>query len=428
MIPERELCSLWEEYSKSFPILSLKDGRRICIVSLGLKNKGKGPDYKSAIIMVGNKMLKGDIEIHINSGDWYLHRHDMNPNYEHVILHLVVNDEGIPIKNRKNKNVLTVQLPRELITENQQIGKCREKVIDYSKIKNYMKNLGLGRVKKKSIKFTEAINNRVPNQVLYEYILEAFGYSQNREGFYLLAKIVPINILYSNIAYFKNKYREIVIIESLLLGASGMLSKCTEINHEYTIVLRKIWNSARRNFNLKVVDFNNWDFTSIRPYNSPFIRILALSQIISKIYPKSFIDVLVANFCSKREVDEKIEWFFNLFQNPVYFWRNHPLLGGMGLRKLMGKSRVNDILINVILPYLLALVNINDKIDCRNNIFQLMENVKVGEIPNKILKMIKSLNIKKNDISSNLELQGLIDFNFLYCDKDLCRLCPLEDL
>jgi len=117
-----------------------------------------------------------------------------------------------------------------------------------------------------------------------------------------------------------------------------------------------------------------------------------------------------------------------LFQNPVYFWRNHPLLGGMGLRKLMGKSRVNDILINVILPYLLALVNINDKIDCRNNIFQLMENVKVGEIPNKILKMIKSLNIKKNDISSNLELQGLIDFNFLYCDKDLCRLCPLEDL
>ena len=51
------------------------DGDAFIFVDAGERNRHDGPDIEDAVIIHGGEMVKGDVECHLLSGDWFHHGH-----------------------------------------------------------------------------------------------------------------------------------------------------------------------------------------------------------------------------------------------------------------------------------------------------------------------------------------------------------------
>src|SRR5690606_36822658 len=79
----------------------------------GDMNHDSGPDFLSARISIGNESWAGNVEIHLNSNEWYQHAHNVDPAYDSVILH-VVYEHGQTTTNTKLAVIQTVELKDRL--------------------------------------------------------------------------------------------------------------------------------------------------------------------------------------------------------------------------------------------------------------------------------------------------------------------------
>lgn len=88
---ERWLHWAWER-----KLIQGVDG--IQIIDPGKANLTKpGPDFLFASVAFDGLRWYGHVEIHINSSEWYKHRHNLDPHYDNVILHVVANNDT-PVK------------------------------------------------------------------------------------------------------------------------------------------------------------------------------------------------------------------------------------------------------------------------------------------------------------------------------------------
>ena len=85
-----------------FPLTGLKttDGQEVEVIDPGLHNHNAGPDFFNAKVKIGGTLWVGNVEIHDRASDWFLHRHDHDPNYNNVILH-VVESIDVDVKTRQ---------------------------------------------------------------------------------------------------------------------------------------------------------------------------------------------------------------------------------------------------------------------------------------------------------------------------------------
>lgn len=104
---EQLIHYVWKH--KLFPLTGLKttDGQEVEVIDTGLHNHNAGPDFFNAKVKIGGTLWVGNVEIHDRASDWFLHRHDRDPNYNNVILHvaeslstLMLRHEGAIIRHR----------------------------------------------------------------------------------------------------------------------------------------------------------------------------------------------------------------------------------------------------------------------------------------------------------------------------------------
>jgi len=75
-VKEQLVNCIWSEQLLKKDKLYTEDGLRIEIISTGIWNLEEGPDFKDAeILLEGKGIVKGDVEIHVCSGDWARHGH-----------------------------------------------------------------------------------------------------------------------------------------------------------------------------------------------------------------------------------------------------------------------------------------------------------------------------------------------------------------
>ncbi|MBI9039150.1 MAG: DUF2851 family protein, partial [Bacteroidales bacterium] len=100
---EEFLQYLWRYHLFQNQILS-SDGKKIEVVNTGEINFDAGPDFFNAKIRIDNTLWAGNVEVHINSSDWFKHKHHKNNAYNNIILHVVFDDDAIV--RRKNGEII----------------------------------------------------------------------------------------------------------------------------------------------------------------------------------------------------------------------------------------------------------------------------------------------------------------------------------
>ncbi|MDP1836802.1 MAG: DUF2851 family protein [Chlamydiales bacterium] len=86
-LTERHLQAIWME-QRYFRDLKTHDGLPIQVVSPGIWNAEAGPDFLKAHLRIGDEDVFGDVEIHLSDCNWHQHRHDQDPRYDRVALHV----------------------------------------------------------------------------------------------------------------------------------------------------------------------------------------------------------------------------------------------------------------------------------------------------------------------------------------------------
>ena len=118
------------------------NGDLIEIIHQGYHNTDAGPDFFNAKVKINDTIWAGNIEIHINSSDWYVHNHQLDLSYDNVILHIVYsnnksifrqNGEMIPQLEIKNNFDSELFLKYQDFITNKNWIPC-EKIINNSPI------------------------------------------------------------------------------------------------------------------------------------------------------------------------------------------------------------------------------------------------------------------------------------------------------
>lgn len=91
---EKLIQTIWAQQLVQGSGLRLADGRPLRVLDPG-RPSGDGPDFKGARLIIGERAVDGDVEIHIAASGWQAHGHHRDLDYNTVVLHVVLNiDDG----------------------------------------------------------------------------------------------------------------------------------------------------------------------------------------------------------------------------------------------------------------------------------------------------------------------------------------------
>lgn len=80
---------IWQNLEFSVENLRTNCGKTISIVNNGRLNSGAGPDFLGAHVIIDGISFHGGVEIHTSESHWNDHRHQHDPAFNKVILHVV---------------------------------------------------------------------------------------------------------------------------------------------------------------------------------------------------------------------------------------------------------------------------------------------------------------------------------------------------
>jgi hypothetical protein len=102
---------VWAERLFQSDHLRTTEGDPLRIERSGLLHQGDGPDFRNAAVVLDALRFEGDIELHLRCRDWYNHRHQDDPSYDNVILHVVLHEEhAAPVRRHDGTMCPTVVL------------------------------------------------------------------------------------------------------------------------------------------------------------------------------------------------------------------------------------------------------------------------------------------------------------------------------
>ncbi|MDO9548538.1 MAG: DUF2851 family protein [Candidatus Marinimicrobia bacterium] len=427
-------------------------GETLSIIDPGKRNLYEGPDFKDAQVFIDGKLRTGDVEIHISNNDWNTHRHQEDPAYNKVILHVVVgNSSGPVVRTQANKTVPVFIMPacpdyrdadRPSDNEPDHVSSnCSSWTgIDEIACETLLSKYADIRFQRKGLTIKKEIIRKSANHTFYRLILDGLGYSQNRESFKSLADQIPLSKLYTILdqadasgGCLPDKVIQagrIATLEAILLGTAGFISepcaKYVRTDSEYFQGIKQNWMQLKRRFELPVMELK-WHFAGIRPANFPSRRLIALAQIIHKFYPDEPAQSWSNLVCTHSESKSVINWTRDYFQQPAGMWKNHPLLKNSRGNVLLGSGRIMDMISNLFLPFSWAVASLQNNGEMMDSAMSLSRKIPRGEIPSAINRWKSGFNLSDRFFSRNYLVQGAIEVHHSFCDLELCKLCPLED-
>jgi hypothetical protein len=407
--PEKFIYHIWDAQhiryrDQSDKTLKTVSGRELRIHFAGHFNTMSGADFRNATIEIDGENFEGDIEIHINSSDWYQHGHDENPAYNNVILHVVYNhNHHIDRTILEDSAMIEILEIQDLFTSEIQIlfaeyTECdfrqKEKFCRlFSTIRpefftDFLHSCGLARLEKKKQRFSAELSFVSIDQLFYQSLFEALGYARNKVPFYLFAKD-------HGWIYYRNLY----------ISSSGM----TIDDFVESLVSNAGFESMPHNY--------DWYMFRIRPQNHPLTRIYQIAPFLYSSFETSLTTTIQSLFSYKKD-----EFNIKIFKKRLY---NTLCVDNKYTKYNLGRERINTIVVNIFLPILLVYAELTADTElnslCRliyTEFDPLSENHTTNIMRNYMTDTQYALSQSKA-----IYQQGLLHIYHKYCANHLCELC-----
>ena len=91
-------------------------GEAVEIIHSGTYNTDAGADFQNAKIKIGETLWAGNIEMHVQSKDWFVHKHETDAAYNNVILHVVYEANGNTAHTKSGEPIATLELKNRINT------------------------------------------------------------------------------------------------------------------------------------------------------------------------------------------------------------------------------------------------------------------------------------------------------------------------
>ncbi|MBL7961080.1 DUF2851 family protein, partial [bacterium] len=232
---EKIIQAIWHHLFLKMEELAATDGTPIKILDRGVWNNDAGPDFKEAKIKIGENVMTGDVEVHWKTSDWKHHRHTENSSYDKVILHVVFIDDDeekriptLEIRNYLSDNLINIVKKIHAIQEDQKNIFCYDTAprLEPGFMDRWVLENGRERLEEKCRKFeTQMIQQGADfDQILYQGMMDALGFSKNREPFQKLSNKITYRMLMDSIAH-DEEATALMRLQAILFGAGGFLTE-----------------------------------------------------------------------------------------------------------------------------------------------------------------------------------------------------------
>jgi len=459
-ISESLVHHIWDGQHFSGSDLRSTNGREIHILKPGFWNGDAGPDFVKSEIIIDGKLYEGDVEVHVKASEWHQHAHHLDPKYNNVIVHVVLWDDQINLRTKKQngEKIPTLALYEHL---DESVGKllgdfqdkqtvsddCRikESQLDTNrtadgcaKLADALERMGQERFLEKYKAVQKLLQSADLEQILYENTMEALGYSKNRKPFLELARKIP---------FVKLAGKEALEIQAILFGVAGLLPSQNpradipddDATYEYVVeYLENIWKEADEGYKSIGMKLEQWRFFRLRPSNFPTRRIAGISHILAECADKSLllkflplIEEVVAQPENVKKILKKL-WGVMMFEASG-FWEQHSTFYGKQHKKttyLIGKDRAADILVNVVLPTTLVWAEQSQSKQLEGAVQLLYDKhpkLQDNIITQQMMARIFADKQQAKIIDSAKRQQGLIYLYKMFCSSKICDVCPILD-
>ena len=375
-----------------------------------------GPDFFNAQLVIDNQKWAGNVEIHLRSSDWYLHKHEQDVAYDSIILHVVLEHDS-EILRKDNAEIPVLELKyytaKETLQQYQSLMfpkswiYCEKQLaaVDDFILQNWLERLFFERLERKSTPIETALKetNQDWEAVLFWMLARNFGLNTNGESFYNAARSIPFSVI-------RKESFEAENLEALLLGGAGLLDG--EKEDQYFHALKSRFAYLSKKYKIENHCIVPVQFFKHRPDNFPTIRLAQLAGLY----------VLHKNLFSRIILVDSLKEIYQLLNVSVStYWKTHYQFDRESPKKskALSKSFIDLIVINTIVPIGFAYAKSQGKEIAENGIVLLQE---VAAENNAVVNKFGSFGIHAVNA---FQSQSLLQLKSDYCNKGKCLDCAI---
>ncbi|RKS53875.1 uncharacterized protein DUF2851 [Gillisia mitskevichiae] len=410
---------LWKFKKFDFRKAKTSNNSDLSILDVGIHNHNSGPDFFNAKIKINDQLWAGNVEIHLRSSDWYLHRHEIDSNYDNVVLHVVWEDD-VEVFRKDNSAIPTLELkdlvhPESLDRYKSLLLNGTKKWINCEKdfhlfddftLDNWLERVYFERLEKKSVKILEMLKSTENNweEVLFKLLFRNFGLKVNADSFESIANNIDFKVI-------QKLGQSAFTMEALFLGQAGLLNE--NVENSYFASLKLEHQFLQQKFKLDTYSVLKPHYFRLRPDNFPTIRLSQLAQLYSKI-PHLFSEVINCN--SKEDIYELFNACTSEFWETHYtFKKDHKVR-----KKKLTNNFIDLLIINTIVPFKYCYQKETGDKDVTASL-QIIEQI----LPEKNGIVDNFNTLRSKTATNSYRSQALIQLKNEYCDKNACLQCGL---
>jgi Protein of unknown function (DUF2851) len=427
---ELQLQSLWfaGEFGNAFWCTEEKN---VVIRDFGNWNSGAGPDFTGCTVVIDGETLHGDIELDPDLRDWDRHNHATNPDYNQVVLHLFTTGPALRYwtKTAENKKIAQVNLRPDMLVAGAfrpsriaaaKLGRCAEplKNLSAGALADLIEAAAQTRLQRKAKRIHLCVSAHGREQAIYQSLAQTLGYRMNQRPFILISQRQPLRQLLQRSSSER---------EALLFGSAGFLEgqnfdDGADATRTYLRDLWEFWWKERTNYDRwakRAFDIN-WNVKATRPGNHPQRRLGALASIVSN-WP------IVVGPLRQGGTWDRAEWCRSLNRLFHPYWTLHYTLTAAPAKRpiaLIGDSRVQEILANVVYPLLIP-----DKPELWQEYTQMEAVLDNQKLRRATLRLFGDTEAGKVNQKLLFQQQGLLQIYEDFCleDDSSCENCPFPE-
>ena len=394
-------------------------GAEVDVLQFGQYNTGSGPDFSEGRVRIDGAVWAGHIEMHLRSSDWHHHRHQFDPAYDNVVLHVVWEDDE-PVLNARGVALPTLvlrPLVSELVVERYEQLAADEHAIPCQRylsetpqliLDGWVERMTLQRLERKTDEIHKLLAAKRSDWdgAFFHQLGRCLGLPLNAGAMDALMEALPLTLL--------QRYRsDTVALEALLLGTSGLLALDVEYFDEYPRQLVREFRHLAHKHGITALPPTMWNFRGLRPASFPTMRLVQLAAVLRSL-PRVFDAFL--------EESDPRAMLKLLDVEPHAYWRTHYVIDRPSAprRKTIGKAAGQTAVINAVVPFVFLYGRLQGRPECEARALSLLERLPPER--NGIMRQWTAIGLEPENAADS---QALLTLRREYCQPRRCLECAI---